>query len=1185
MADRTGDAGDNTLEGTENNDTLSGLEGNDELFGFAGDDELDGGAGQDRVEGGPGSDRYLHQAGEDGDDTVIQTTDDSGSTDTAFVGDGLYDLNWTRDGDDLVIAGAVNANYDFNESGSLTIQDHYAGADPLSYFEGETNFDDFYTDYSQHDGDPARVYTPAGLEGNDQGGYTELVQGTDSGETLRGNGGFRDYLYGRGGNDTLIGSDNTFDELRAGSGDDTLEAMGGDDRGLRGGPGNDTIDGGDGSDRVRYDTSPQGVQVNLSDSAFEGTASQTAADGFGTVDDLVSIERVRGSDFNDVLVGSDQANQFQGRNGFDRIIGLDGEDTIAGEGGFDVVSYYHDASYGGTSGVDVNLGQGRAFDGFGAQDSLSGIEAVRGTESSDSLRGGADDYFERYVGFGGGDIIDGQGGDAGGDQVSYIEERTIGEGTQGVTVDLGDGTATDSYGDTDSLTGINDVRGTDLDDELTGGADDEFEQFRGLEGDDVIDGGSGYDRVDYSNEPGFGGTQGVTVNLGDGTATDSFGDSDTVMNIEEARGTSFQDTLRGGGNAEFESFRGLAGNDTIDGSGGYDRVYYAQDAQFGGSAGVEVDLSSGTATDGFGDSDTLTDIEEVTGTQSDDRITGNNSNGVFFDVLNGLAGDDELDGGDGFDVAAYDESRFFDGAGGVAVDLSAGTATDAFGDTDTLTSIEGARGTNQADSLTGGSNDEFEVFYGLGGDDTIDGGSGYDRVDYNFDSNLGGTDGVTVDLSEGTATDAFGANDTLSNIEGVRGTNEADDITGGNADFERFSGLGGNDTIEGGAGFDVADYRFDALNGGNSGVSVSLNSGTATDGFGDTDSLNGIEGVRGTASADSLAGSTGDNQFRGMAGDDMIFGGAGTDTVSYRNDAFYGADSGARVNLTNGSATDGFGDTDTLFGIENADGSELSDLVIGDGNANVLSGLAGNDRLNGQDGPDRLSGGDGNDILRGGNGANSLNGDAGADSLFGGDGRDTLNGGDGDDTIRGGPTEDDVRDQIFAGAGDDRAFAGHGNDSVNGGDGNDRLAGGFGADSVIGNDGDDVMTGSAFSDLLFGGPGFDFVNGGFGFDRVNGGADGDRFFHTGDAGHASDWIQDYDAAEGDLLQYGGQATADDFRVIETETQGAGQESVDEAFVVYQPSGQILWALVDGAGQDSINLRLGDGQEVDLFAGA
>jgi len=40
---------------------------------------------------------------------------------------------------------------------------------------------------------------------------------------------------------------------------------------------------------------------------------------------------------------------------------------------------------------------------------------------------------------------------------------------------------------------------------------------------------------------------------------------------------------------------------------------------------------------------------------------------------------------------------------------------------------------------------------------------------------------------------------------------------------------------------------------------------------------------------------------------------------------------------------------------------------------------------------------------------------------------------------------------------------------------------------------------------------------------------------------------------------------------ERRTESAGAVGIAEAFVIYRPTGQILWALVDGAGQDSILL--------------
>jgi Ca2+-binding RTX toxin-like protein len=160
--------------------------------------------------------------------------------------------------------------------------------------------------------------------------------------------------------------------------------------------------------------------------------------------------------------------------------------------------------------------------------------------------------------------------------------------------------------------------------------------------------------------------------------------------------------------------------------------------------------------------------------------------------------------------------------------------------------------------------------------------------------------------------------------------------------------------------------------------------------------------------------------------------------------------------------------------------------------------------------------------------------------------------------------------------------AGHGNDLVYGGDGNDTIEGGFGVDEIIGQNGDDVLAGSAFSDLIFGNAGSDFINGGFGSDRVNGGTGADRFYHLGIADHGSDWVQDFTADEGDRLVFGAAAARSQFQVNFAQTPGAGRDDVDEAFVIYRPTGQILWALVDGEAQGSITLQAGT-QVFDLLA--
>ncbi|NET61404.1 MAG: calcium-binding protein, partial [Symploca sp. SIO2E6] len=64
-----------------------------------------------------------------------------------------------------------------------------------------------------------------------------------------------------------------------------------------------------------------------------------------------------------------------------------------------------------------------------------------------------------------------------------------------------------------------------------------------------------------------------------------------------------------------------------------------------------------------------------------------------------------------------------------------------------------------------------------------------------------------------------------------------------------------------------------------------------------------------------------------------------------------------------GTAQDGYGSTDTLHFLENAIGSDFSDILIGDSQDNFLSGEAGEDLLIGGVGADTLDGGVGSDTV------------------------------------------------------------------------------------------------------------------------------------------------------------------------------------------------------------------------------
>ncbi len=61
----------------------------------------------------------------------------------------------------------------------------------------------------------------------------------------------------------------------------------------------------------------------------------------------------------------------------------------------------------------------------------------------------------------------------------------------------------------------------------------------------------------------------------------------------------------------------------------------------------------------------------------------------------------------------------------------------------------------------------------------------------------------------------------------------------------------------------------------NLGVTVNLDTGTANNYGGGTDSLAGFENVVGSFFNDTITGDAGDNAFHGLSGDDVIDGGAG----------------------------------------------------------------------------------------------------------------------------------------------------------------------------------------------------------------------------------------------------------------------------------------------------------------------
>jgi Ca2+-binding RTX toxin-like protein len=378
-------------------------------------------------------------------------------------------------------------------------------------------------------------------------------------------------------------------------------------------------------------------------------------------------------------------------------------------------------------------------------------------------------------------------------------QRLIDMGVDGVFVDETN-TARESLS---TINGINLGYGTVGDDDVSGTTGNDL--IYAMAGDDTINAGEGDDEV-Y----GDGGDDVVDGGAGNDLLHGGAGDDELI-------GGEGDDVLVGG-----------VGDDTLDGGEGIDTVSYL--AGLSDTAGVTVDLSTGTASGDEAGEDTLIDIENVIGGNGDDTLTGNAGANLLYgsggnDTINGGAGDDVLSGGAGDDVinggAGFDTLDLSDATGAISVDFTTGKASGAGIGTDTFTGIEAFRFGAGDDVVTGGNGDD--VFDGGAGDDLLKGGAGDDTI-------TGGTGDDTIDGGSGD-----------------------DVVTGGEGDDAIKAGSG-NDRIEAGEGDDVVDAG------------------------------SGDDIVLGGAGNDVLEGGSGADRIEGGAGEDTLTGGSGHDVFFFAAD-------------------------------------------------------------------------------------------------------------------------------------------------------------------------------------------------------------------------------------------------------------------------------------------------------------
>jgi Ca2+-binding RTX toxin-like protein len=265
---------------------------------------------------------------------------------------------------------------------------------------------------------------------------------------------------------------------------------------------------------------------------------------------------------------------------------------------------------------------------------------------------------DTFIGFSGDDFfVGGPGGDVftggtGIDTVSYDNALV------GVRADLGTPATNTNDAAGDTYSSIENLIGSDFNDTLvgnsqvnvlTGGLGNDF--FFGGAGNDTLNGGGGTDTASYNSvnvtaaiNASLSTTSTVTGNATVGT--------DTLISVEQVRGTSFADTFTvttsfSGQSGNFAEFEGMGDNDTITGNGNT-RVAYTQ-----ALAGVTVDLLAGTAhstaggdlagigNDSFGGTigaNSINAVNAVRGSDFADTITAAGARGLFQFI--GLKGND-----------------------------------------------------------------------------------------------------------------------------------------------------------------------------------------------------------------------------------------------------------------------------------------------------------------------------------------------------------------------------------------------------------------------------------------------------------------------------------------------------------------------------------------------------------------
>ncbi len=850
-----------------------------------------------------------------------------------------------------------------------------------------------------------------------------------------------DTLIGGGGNDLLVDYFGATTTMSGGTGNDTIRL--GSPIKFVGPSMSGSIDGGGDIDRLEPVAAgtdnykgPLRLEnltisnIEILDASAGVTATAAQYNGFqsivnatatmtltapGSVDLSASLAgqgvTFRGSAGDDMIRLSSGNDRIEAGNGNDTLFGSAGADQLIGGLGIDTVDYSSSQQS-----VTVDLFTGKGTGGDAQGDTYDGIDNVIGSAFDDTFISNAS--------------ANGLTGGGGSDTVSYAKS------TGPVIVNLALGTVSGGFAQRDTLSGIENIIGSNYGDTLTG--DDGDNTISGGRGADIINGGAGNDTLS-------GGAGGDSFEIYPDTSIDivhgGLGD-DTLYTYSYPIASS--------------QYYGDEGNDTI----------YFSTPTFADTTGVVLsayggadndtfsvgDMAAGFLDGGSGTDSFVANTQDYKGPHGYTNVSFVNIENLYTGLYYAVFTPEQLES---FQFIAYDPTDLVTRAqvgvrvsGQTTLDLGAqlqGRAVDIRANT----GITVLRTSDGDDLITGGGDSILDgrggadTIRGLTGNNTLIGGTGADKLDGGGGNDTasyeGSLLGVDVDLSTHAGHGGDAEGDSLYQIDNLIGSAHADRLTGdsainqldGGGDADLLRGVGGADKLIGGAGIDTASYA-----GSPAAVNVNLATGKGTGGDAQGDTLTGIENLIGSSLGDTLIGDNNANRLDGSAGDDLLngdggsdalVGGEGNDTVTYATSL-----AAVQVNLATGIGHGGRAEGDTLTGIENLVGTVLGDTLVGDNAAN------------------KLSGGDGNDLLNGDGGADTMNGGAGVDTVTYATSLAAVQVNLATGTATGGRAEGDVLISIESLVGtalNDTLIGDANSNRLEGGNGNDRLTGGGGADT------------------------------------------------------------------------------------------------------------------------------------------